>query len=468
MPYQGERAHRLGHVDMARAEHISKKMEGWQISHSRPSTPSQVTSLCRPVDTLAGGGLSDGVKFALSVDGSDTEVEATREYPSVKVGYLRIAGSFVDLEKVAESGQQGPFVDPSMLRSSHRSSSFQAVLPGSGLAAPGLTGERTWRNEVTDFLVGTAIDAGSSTSLADALLSIHGQPGSPATTLPVRRCPECEERLDPPAQIPLTGGSCPRCTGDLLVADVIRSSDEYTEIGSNLSPLTRLMLLSERLVVIGFLETIYRAPNMSALDLFARTIYVSDGPLALMGTSAPLKRRIQEYHAGLFQWTTGQSTPGPFIVGIEKTGAFAEHAEQIRDLIPEGHVMALTNSYINRITGRPQSNHYGTDEFYGRRFLYRTSTGNVLVITVPPRVGVAPYEGAGCEDIASYPTLRPICEVLDRVETRLYPNSVIPIALAHSSASLPLGVGTSVLTAMAQASLKLKQTHQIKHQPKFK
>lgn len=46
-------------------------------------------------------------------------------------------------------------------------------------------------------------------------------------------------------------------------------------------------------------------------------------------------------------------------------------------------------------------------EFYGRRFLYRTTTGSVLVVTVPLKAGVSPYTGPGCEDFASYPTLRP-------------------------------------------------------------
>lgn len=98
---------------------------------------------------------------------------------------------------------------------------------------------------------------------------------------------------------------------------------------------------------------------------------------------------------------------GPFLVGVERTGLFAEHAEQIHDLIPAGQVMSLTNAYINRVTGPLPGNEYERGEFYGRRFLYRTTTGSVLVVTVPLKAGVSPYTGPGCEDFASYPTLRP-------------------------------------------------------------
>tara|TARA_Y100000815_G_scaffold95791_1_gene84643 strand:- start:2784 stop:3065 length:282 start_codon:yes stop_codon:yes gene_type:complete len=79
------------------------------------------------------------------------------------------------------------------------------------------------------------------------------------------------------------------------------------------------------------------------------------------------------------------------------------------------------------------------------------------VITVPPKAGISPYGDAAGELIANYPSLRVICEVLDHLQTRLYENAVIPVALAHSAASLPLGVGQSVLRALGQRLLGLPQ-----------
>ena len=119
-----------------------------------------------------------------------------------------------------------------------------------------------------------------------------------------------------------------------------------------------------------------------------------------------------------------------------------------------GHAMMLTQDYINRLLGRSSGNPYGSDEFYGRRFIYRTTKGDVLVVTVPPQHGVAPY-GADprSEKFDSYPTLQVICQVLDSLRTRMYDDAVIPVALAHSTAALPLGVGRSVLTRLAQENI---------------
>jgi hypothetical protein len=40
--------------------------------------------------------------------------------------------------------------------------------------------------------------------------------------------------------------------------------------------------------------------------------------------------------------------------------------------------------------------------------------------------------------------------LLDRIGTSLYENAMIPIALAHSFASIPLRTGTRVLTLLSQ------------------
>jgi hypothetical protein len=408
------------------------------------------------------------VRFSITVDGSETEVEATREHPTVKVGYIRVAGSLLELGKLQEAGR-GPFVDPRVVSEAHKAAAFDAALPGSGLVRPGSTGVDTWRQEVDHLLQNTRFDQESTLTLADALLTLHGTPGSPATTIPLRTCPSCANRYAPGAepQVGKTGGTCADCKASLYLSDVLRTHEEYLPEGSNQSAITRTMNVSERLMTLSYLDLFY-SHAAKPVEAFHKTLFVTDGPLALFGTIAPLKRRFHEYLQGLAAWSDTKGLDLPLLTGVEKSGRFVEHAALIKDLIPEGHVMRLTTEYMNRITGRSPGNQYGTDEFYGRRFIYRTTAGDPLVITVPPKHGVKPYEGSNAEDFDSYPTLRTVCEVLDAVRTRLYPNAVIPVALAHSSAALPLGVGQSVLRALAQKGVGLPQDSQIRYRPDYR
>lgn len=468
MPYPNERASRLGHVPTVSNQAVQEAFARWEVAQAKPEDSDRVTSLCVPVDCLSSPSPSADVKFAITVDGSDSEVEVTRQYPTVKVGYLRIAGSFLDLDKIVGAGN-GPFVNPRQIREAHSEAAFDAALPGSGLIRPGQNGRDTWRQEVDHFLCTSRFDQDSTRTLADALLAMHGTPGHPAESVPIRACPSCGFGFTSgnAPRVNASGGTCSECNAPLYLADVLRTHDEYSPEGSNQTAITRVMLVAERLMTLSYLE--HFCTQLEAPEAVLRhTIFITDGPLALFGVVAPLKRRLQTYHDAVNEWGVSKGIAAPLLVGIEKSGRFVEHADLIVDLIPRGSVMRLTTDYINRMTGRPDGHQYGRDEFYGRRFIYRTTSGDPLVITVPPKAGVLPYEGAAAEEFDSYPTLRIVCEVLDRVRTRLYSNAVIPVALAHNSASLPLGVGHSVLRAMAQNGIQLPKDSQIRYRSPFK
>jgi hypothetical protein len=451
MPYAGERASRLGHVGTVRNEAVKAALQRWTITSARPSGRDDIGRLCSRLEDLTLVGNPADVDFSITVDGSDTEVETTREHPTVKVGYMRVAGSMVRLD-LFRSLANVRYIDPRDVRRSHTEYAFDVALPGSQLARPGLSGVDTWRIELDGFLENSRFDSSTTMTLADGLLALHGTRGAPATQIALRVCPGCGLKAadETTLAVDSTGGVCPSCAEHLYLADVLRTHEEYNVEGSNFTPLGRVMTAAERLMSICYLNFFAD----TAPEVLRHTMFITDGPLALFGPLAPLKRRFQEHLSDLGGWCANRDLVAPLVVGIEKSGAFVEHAEQIKDLIPAGHVMRLTNEYINRVSGRPANNHYGIDEFYGRRFIYRTRAGDPLVITVLPAPGISPYDGGvEVESWNSYPTLRLVCEVLDSLRTRMYEHAVVPIALAHSAAALPLGVGRSVLTMMAQQNI---------------
>ncbi|WP_405160814.1 hypothetical protein OG203_31140 [Nocardia sp. NBC_01499] len=451
MPYSGEKASRLGHVGTARNKAVKDALERWVITSGRPTSDDDLAGLCVPLEDLPMVGHPGDVDFSITVDGSDTEVEATREHPTVKVGYLRVAGSMVRLDVFRELAR-ARYIDPRDVRQSHSEYAFDVALPGSQLARPGLSGVETWRAELDEFLSSARFDSSTEMTLADGLLALHGTRDAPARQIGLRVCPSCGLKAANASSliVTCTGGSCPSCKKPLFLADALRTHEEYKVEGSNFEPLGRVMTAAERLMSLCYLNFFADL----APDVLRHTIFITDGPLALHGPLAPLKRRFQEHLGDLSGWCVQQGLAAPLMVGIEKQGAFVEHAELIKDLIPVGHVMRLPTSYINRVLGRAEANQYGEDEFYGRRFIYRTRAGDPLVITVLPAAGFAPYDGGTeVEGWEAFPTLSLICEVLDSLRTRMYQHAVVPVALAHSAAALPLGVGRSVLTMMAQQNI---------------
>src|SRR5690625_4987515 len=79
MPYPNERASRLGHVPVVNNQAVQDAFARWRVAQAAPEDESRITSLCTPLTDLAHSQRSNDIRFAITVDGSDTEVEATRE-----------------------------------------------------------------------------------------------------------------------------------------------------------------------------------------------------------------------------------------------------------------------------------------------------------------------------------------------------------------------------------------------------
>jgi hypothetical protein len=83
-----------------------------------------------------------------------------------------------------------------------------------------------------------------------------------------------------------------------------------------------------------------------------------DGPLALFGPQAWLHNAILAFYHSMVHSLNTHSHRAPVLVGIEKTGQFAEHAAAISERIPRRGVMMLPDAYIfQRIL---------TDELFGQ------------------------------------------------------------------------------------------------------
>ena len=443
MPYDQERASRIGHVQTALSPVIVEAMERWETPALEVGDPAHIMNRLTPLDSLQRDQRPDP-SFAIAFDGSNQEVEARPGYPSVRVGYVQIAGVYVDIFKFLSANRSG-LVDARELERAQITQTVNSVLPGSNVFLKGITGKDTWRSEFDrSFTEAVITDFGSPFSLTDALMTIHGGPGTPATSFPLSKCPSCGL----PGQVVTTsGGVCnaPACGVALYPTDVLRAYEEFTDDGENLLTLTRAMNMAERLLLVSYIDGFYRVEPQR----LSQGVFITDGPLAVYGPAAPMKSKFLDYWQQLCGSLEQRDIAPPLLVGIEKSGRFVDHAHTIAAHIPHGHVMMLDTPYINQyVANQKLDHHYGKDEFYGRRFIYRTTTGEVLVVTVPRVPGGQPYQKPNqtsggkftdlpSENFDSYPTLRVTLETLDRLQTRMYPNAVIPVALAHSASSLP-------------------------------
>lgn len=464
MPYirpQGapERASRLGHVRTALDPTIREALTAFHLPPAPTGRPPIANLLIEgatlPTSTLP------RPTYAVSVDGSMQEVEVRPDFPSARVGFAQIAGVFSNLSAFSPV-PRGGFIDPTVLARATNAALVKGVVPTSVVTMrPQQTLHEAWREAVSDLFAACRLDGptGVTTTLTEVLAHVLGGPGTPVDHITLEKCPGRHDRgcSNGDIAVPIDGATCTQCHVPLYFSDATNTHDEVVEDGSNQTALGRLMSVLEMLT---FLWQVQIFANADAGRVLPRTAFILDGPLAMFGRPAGLKRPALRFLQALHSEERREDRPGlPVIIGVEKTGALAEHADQIAEHIPPGYLLTLPDSYIrDHVQHRSGSRAYGYDTDYGRRFVYRTRDERVIVFSTPPLPTGEPTDDALSVDVRRYPNLDTTLELLDRVGTLLYRNAVIPVALAHNFASLPLGTGSQVLTYLAQDSLGIPRT----------
>src|SRR5207237_2443128 len=121
-----------------------------------------------------------------------------------------------------------------------------------------------------------------------------------------------------------------------------------------------------------------------------RMAFILDGPLAMFGHPAwlsPLIKSELKRLNTLVRAATGQDL---LIFGIEKTGAFVSHFEEIdrtstgEPYFPKGSYALLTDRYIKeRVVFSVSDKPYGQDTYFGRKFFYKAQSGARVTATLP-------------------------------------------------------------------------------------
>jgi len=214
--------------------------------------------------------------------------------------------------------------------------------------------------------------------------------------------------------------------------------------------LGRLMTVLEHLTMVAYLHFLLQRQPRVLGDVG----FILDGLLALFGPQAWLHTAILSFLHALQDALSSQNMRHPIIIGVEKGGQFSEHASAISEHIPRRCIMLLPDDYIYRhiLTFRASPNSYfGRDTYYGQKFFYKTAKGQLLTMTIPKSASTV----SDPHNPAHYRILPDTLALLDRVGTTLYEDSLIPVALAHSFASIPLRTGSKVLTLLSRKLLGL-------------
>ena len=447
MPYEGEFAAYHALHRLADTERVKQLLRRAQVYTAATAGPSLIPETAPEASESL-------PEFIVAVDGSRQEVAVKNGYPGAQVGYLTVASVLLDLTAIERLDQERP-ADPVVFRKTEDTATLDAALPGSNVVTrTHRSAKVSFREELYDVFQNEVIDAEDRIPLIEtyeALLALK-----PAARHPI--CPYvehgCGERF-----IIGRGLSTCACSKALPVwsTDALRIHEHFRDLGTNGEAFGEVMQVWEHVLLIHLLRAFERRGLLAHLH---RLAFFMDGPLAVFGTpawlSAAISSELKRLNAKVHQHT-GRDL---IIVGVEKTGAFVTHFDEVdladtsgQDRFGPRTYLFPTDDYIKqRIVFSDSPKRYGKDTYFGRKFLYKTTSGARIVANLP--FLNESQDTLDSDNVDIFPSFGTVCVLLDKLVSCRYPNALAPLVSAHAHSAIPLHLGAKVLEQLAHALMR--------------
>jgi hypothetical protein len=229
---------------------------------------------------------------------------------------------------------------------------------------------------------------------------------------------------------------CNHCGREIFLSDVFRlheAIDDELGAGGILGYVTTTV---EQIVLVHLIRLILKIKPA----LLNQILFIKDGPLGFFGQTANMHKPMRALVKFLFDHHNLN------LAGLEKSGPFVEHADEISEILEKGTVLLLDNDYIYNyvLPGKADpSNPYGRTTYYGNKLIFKTSAGGMYVVSLPTsEVTVRPVE-------SDFLNLGIILTNIEKLKCDMYDNALIPVALANKLISLANHPSSRILQKFA-------------------
>ncbi|MEN4759507.1 hypothetical protein ABEG63_04130 [Chryseobacterium sp. C39-AII1] len=388
------------------------------------------------------------IEFIVAVDGESTTIPVKKSFPSSLItffqfGSLLIKGS--DLDEM----EKKPFVSPSDINKLKKIEREKFVLPTKNVALKkDIDFRTTVREAIHEFFKKT--HSGKTSILETLYWFIFEQynPSSTKNTYKLSQCPHCETKdiyLEKD-KISFSNYSwnCTheKCKKEILISDVFRLFEKVDNDAGATGIITYLESVIESFFIIHTIKSLMEIED----GLVNRFLLVKDGPLSFSGETANMHKPMQSLLTYL------NLNHKINLVGVESSGAFVDHARQIKDKLNPGQVFLLNNEHIYTYiqVGNHKEQQYGSTSYYSGKFIYKSFDKRVYVLTIPVENHNTYYNQPEIGDLKN---IQEILMNIDKLRCDIYENALIPVAIANKLISLTNHPSSNILERFAKKSM---------------
>lgn len=382
------------------------------------------------------------IKHIVAFDGGYTDTLVRPEFPSAKMAFSQFGAllfSLDDLDAISEKA----FIDPADMQKLKQVERFKLAIPTKNITY------KNSKNLIDSFRLSLHVffnEKRETDNFYTALkwLLFKEFSSTPDEIWNLSRCPCCDEKNIPVSRNKLTSNftfKCDKCDGTLFLIDILRLHEAIdNELGAG-GVLGYLSVALEQILMTYLIKIILETKP----SLFESFLFVKDGPLAFFGQTANMHKPMRELIK--FIW---QRYP-LYMAGIEKNGAFVDHASQINERLRPGYSLILNNNYIykNILPGTGQETEpYGKTSYYGNKIIYKSDSSDIFIITLPTK---APLLNPQKSDFVGIDI---ILTILQKLKCHSYDSSLIPVALANKLVSLSNRPSAMILARFAKKQIE--------------
>ena len=137
-----------------------------------------------------------------------------------------------------------------------------------------------------------------------------------------------------------------------------------------------------------------------------------------------------------------------YLVGLEKSGTFCEHANLIKDRLNKGQYYIFNEDYIRKYV-EPQTTKtiYGSNTYYGKKVMFKTESGDILIAVLP----VKNYQA---ENNATDLIGAEVClKTISSLRCNMYDNSIVPISIINKLVSIAALPSANILKSFSKRQI---------------
>lgn len=503
MPYAGrfggpqQAASKISHHEFVRNPEILEFL-GTCDYMREPSAEQTAEIRAMFVDAPSGDGSNPAVIVA--IDGSAYESAFRDGFPNTRAGYIKISAIAVNVDRWTKaSNPQERYIDPfKMAAVFDAKNSLTLCLPSSNVRYGGeQTVKDGFRRRIFEEFMSerTRIGSASETFLNTLYrlaemgegrgthrTSIDSEDGRPRggrlaggdRFIRIHHCSSCGARPPRGFPVPETPGhivcstvaGAEGCDSVIFATDALRLHESVTDQSPNSEALTRTMSAVES-ILLAHLILHLADHNPTVLS---KMCFMYDGPLAIFGQPAWLHGcmlRMCHYARGRL---AEANLPNFLLMGFQKGGQVADHAAMLAPFLRDPSaasqaeiVLPVSDGYRNEYIREQEDKgiNFGDETYWGQDFLFRDSSGELMVVALPYPVSTKrPIDPRGERtpeayfrelkaEIGNYPDLGRSLDVVRAFRSALFGSSLVPVIAAHAEASISLMPGGRVLDLLA-------------------